>query len=174
MKIAINILKVLEIIMTAIWGIVFGIFTPLALMTGDIVPDEIADHYILWVWIINSGLCYFVGTLIVMLKCYRTALCFHTAGLVGSLVIYGTFQSLYEGIEAQNPSVLYMPIIFVTFLTLGIAVMGNFDKIRERLGEVKEKKYEAAPSVLGGSYEMKEEEMGRNGKSGRSGKKGKK
>ena len=96
-----------------------------------------------------------------MLKCYKTALCFHTAGLIGSLVIYGTFQSLYEGIEAQNPSVLYMPIIFVTFLTLGIAVMGNFDRIKERLGEVKERKYEAAPSVLGGSYKMKEEEKGK-------------
>lgn len=157
MKIAINILKVLEIILTAIWGIIFGILTPLALMTGDIVADEIADHYILWVWIINSVVCYFTGTLIVMLKCYKTALCFHTAGLIGSLFIYGTFQSLYRGIEAQNPSVLYMPVIFVTFLTLGITIMGNFDRIKEKLGEAKEKKYEASPSVLGGSYEYKEE-----------------
>ena len=31
MKIAINILKALEIIMTAIWGIVFGILTPLVI-----------------------------------------------------------------------------------------------------------------------------------------------
>ena len=163
MKIAINILKVLEIIMTAIWGIIFGILTPIALMTGDIVADTIAEHYILWVWIINSAACYFLGTLIVMLKFYKTALCFHTVGLIGSLVIYGTFQGLYKGIEAQNPSVLYMPVIFVTFLTLGITVMANFDRIKERLGEVKEKKYEAAPSVLGGSYVIKEEEKGKRG-----------
>ena len=164
MKIAINILKVLEIILTAIWGLIFGILTPIALMTGDIVADEIANHHILWVWIINPALCYFGGTLIVMLKCYKTALCFHTAGLIGSLVIYGTFQGLYRGMEAQNPSVLYMPVIFITFLTLGITVMANFERIKEKMGEVKERKYEAAPSVLGGSYELKEEEKGRKKK----------
>ncbi|MBD5115698.1 MAG: hypothetical protein HDT46_10980 [Ruminococcaceae bacterium] len=157
MKIAINILKVLEIIITAIWGIIFGIFTPLALMTADIVSHSISDHYILWVWIINSVLCYCVGTVIVMLKCYKTALCFHGAGLIVSLFIYGTFQGLYEGVNAQNPSVLYMPVIFVTFITLAITIIANFKEINAFLSSTKEKKYEAAPSVLGGQYEMKQE-----------------
>ncbi len=156
MKIAINILKVLEIIMTAIWGIVFGILTPLALMSGEIVVDEIANHYILKVWIINSAVCYFSGTLILMLKLYKTALCFHTAGLIGSLFIYGTFRSIYNGINAENPSVLYMPVIFITFLTLAITVIANYGKIYERLTAAREKKYEASPSVLGGEYEFKE------------------
>ncbi|MCM1055444.1 MAG: hypothetical protein NC394_07985 [Bacteroides sp.] len=160
MKIAINILKVLEIIITAVWGIIFGILTPLVLMSPDIVVESISGHYILWVWIINSALCYCVGTIIVMLSCYKTALCFHGVGLIVSLFIYGTFQGLYEGIDAQNPSVLYMPVILVTFLTLAITVIANYKKINERLSTVKEKKYEAAPSVLGGQYEMKRDDRG--------------
>lgn len=157
MKIAINILKVLEIIITAIWGIIFGILTPLALMSADIVAHSISDHYILRVWIINSVVCYCAGTVIVMLNCYKIALCFHGAGLIVSLFIYGTFQGLYSGIEAQNPSVLYMPVIFVTLITLAITVIANFRKINAFLSASKEKQYEAAPSVLGGQYEMKRE-----------------
>lgn len=168
MKIAINILKVIEIIITAIWGIVFGIFTPLTLMYGDIVPKDIADHYILWVWVINSVLCYCAGTIIVMFNRYKTALCFHAAGVIVSLFIYGTFRDIYEGVNAQNPSVLYMPVIFVAFVTLAIAVIANFKKINMRLSSAKEKKYEAAPSVLGGQYEYKD--GGKNtGKSKKSG-----
>lgn len=157
MKIAIKILKVLEIILTAIWGIIFGIFTPVSLMTADIVSKDIADHYILWVWIINSVLCYCIGTIIVMMKCYKTALCFHGAGLLVSLFIYGTFQGIYNGVNAQNPSVLYMPVIFVTFITLAITVIANFKQINERLSRSKEKQYETAPSVLGGEYTYKDD-----------------
>lgn len=166
MKIAINILKALEIIMTAIWGIVFGILTPIALMSGDIVAEEIATHYILKVWIINSSVCYFAGTLILMLNLYKTALCFHTAGLICSLFIYGTFRSIYHGINAENPSVLYMPVIFITFLTLAITVIANYGKINRFLTAAREKKYEASPSVLGGEYELKEEEKTKRNKNG--------
>lgn len=164
MKIAINILKVLEIILTAIWGIVFGIFTPLALMSNGIVADEIAQHFVLKLWLINSIVFYCIGTIIVMLKYYKLALCFHVTGTVISLVIYGIFSDIYNGVNAQNPAVLYMPVIFVTFVTLAITIIANFKKINAWLSSVKEKQYEAAPSVLGGEYVIKEED--KNSKKG--------
>lgn len=153
MKIAINILKGLEIILTAIWGIIFGMLTPLSIMYAGIVDDTIANHYIVKVWLVNSVLCYFVGTIIVMLGFYKIALGFHTAGLVTSLVIYGVFQNMYSGIEAQNPAQLYMPIIFVTITTLVITILANYKKITDKLSQSNDKKYEAAPSILGGEYQ---------------------
>lgn len=152
MKIAINILKGLEIVITAIWGIVFGIFAPLSIMYSDAAPD-FADHYIVRLWLINSIVFYIVGTIIVMLKYYKVALCFHGAGLIVSLYIYSFFQGNYEGKTDQSPALLYMPIIFVTVITLIITILANYRKFTEKLEAKKEKEYQAAPSILGGKYQ---------------------
>lgn len=152
MKIAINILKVIEIIIAALWGIVFGIFAPLSLITSG---EPISEHYILWVWLINSAVCYVVGTIIVMLRCYKVALCFHTLGLAVSIYIYAVFNSLFEGTNGQNPAQLYMPIITLFFTTLVIALIANYKEINRLLSTKREKKYEAAPSILGGEYTAK-------------------
>ena len=164
MKIIINILKVIDLIITAIWGVVFGIFTPLSLMYGGIVADSISQHYVLKVWLINSVVCYIVGTIIVMMKHYKVALCFHTVGLAVSIFIYGVFSGIYGGINAQNPAQLYMPVIFVFFVTLAITVIANFKEINRLLSSKKEKKYEAAPSILGGEYTAKMPEKKKSSK----------
>lgn len=159
MKIAINILKGLEIVLTAIWGIFFGVLAPLSIMYGDTVDESIANHFIVKVWLVNSVLCYFVGTIIVMLGLYKTALGFHTAGLITSLVIYGVFEGLFNNpelqnssIKASNPSFLYMPVMFITLTTLAITILANYKKITEKLSQSGNKKYEPAPSILGGEY----------------------
>lgn len=154
MKVAINILKVIEIIITSIWGLLLGIFGPIVLMSGDVAPEFIANHYILKVWLISSALFYLTGTLIVVLQHYKVALCFHTAGLISSIYIYGVFQSLAEINDAANPAMLYMPLIFLTLFTLVITIIANYKKINEKLEKVKEKEYEAAPSLLGGEYKL--------------------
>ncbi len=156
MKIVINILKAVELIITSIWGIIFGILTPIALMGGGLVDETIANHFVLKLWLINSVVFYITGTVIVMLKHYKIALCFHTVGMIISIVIYGIFRGIYSerGIAEQSPAQLYMPIIFVFFITLAIAIIANRDKIKEHLNSSREKKYEAAPSVLGGEYSM--------------------
>ena len=157
MKIAIRILKVLILIMTSVCGIIFGIFAPLSIMFNDIVDAAISEHYIIKVWLINSVVCYITGTVLLMLNMYKTASCFHLAGLAVSIFIYAVFQGLYEGQDAANPAGLYMPIIFVTFLTLITAFLANKKKIEALLSVRKNKEYEAAPSVLSGTYQYKEE-----------------
>lgn len=164
MKIIINILKVIELILTALWGVVFGIFTPLSLMYSGIVDESISQHYVLWVWLINSAVCYLVGTIIVMMKHYKVALCFHTVGLAVSIFIYGVFCDIYEGINAQNPAQLYMPVIAIFFVTLAIALIANFKEINRLLSTKKEKQYEAAPSILGGEYTAKMPEKKKSSK----------
>ena len=164
MKVIINILKATELIITAIWGVVFGIFTPLSLMYGGIVADSISQHYVLRVWLFNSVVCYLVGTIIVMMKHYKVALCFHTVGLAVSIFIYGVFNGIFDGVAAQNPAQLYMPVIAVFFVTLAITVIANFKEINRLLSSKKEKKYEAAPSILGGEYTAKMPEKKQNSK----------
>ena len=161
MKIAINILKGIELVITAIWGVVLGIFAPLSLITSG---EPISEHYVLWVWLVNSVVCYLVGTIIVMLKFYKVALCFHTVGLAASIFIYGVFNSIFDGINSQNPAQLYMPVIAVFFVTLAVTVIANYEKINQLLSTKKEKKYEAAPSVLGGEYTAKAPEKGKKSK----------
>lgn len=164
MKIAINILKGLEIVLTAIWGIVFGILTPLSIMYAGVVDESIANHFIVKVWLINSIVCYFAGTIIVMLGLYKIALGFHTAGLITSLAIYGVFQDMYSGVEAQNPAQLYMPVIFITIVTLAITILANYKKITDKLAQSNDKKYEASPSVLGGEYKARTPDSGKRKK----------
>lgn len=171
MKIAINILKGIELIVTAIWGVVCGIIAPLALMDSGILPDAIAHHYIMWVWLINSVVCYLAGTVIVMLKFYKTALCFHTLGMAVSIFIYAVFNSTFVGVNAEkNPAMLFMPIIMLFFTTLAITVIANYKSIYRILTTPKEKKYEPAPSVLGGEYTAKTQEKKKQGKGKAKGK----
>lgn len=168
MKIVINILKVIELIIGAIWGIIFGVLTPISLMYGGIVDESISQHFVLWLWLINSVVCYIGGVTVVMMKHYKTALCFHTVGLIVSLTVYGIFDGLFSerGLSGQNPAQLYMPIIFLFFTTLAITLIAERNNIKKRLEASREKQYEAAPSVLGGEYTLdpSEKEKKRSGK----------
>ena len=173
MKAAKIILKIVILIMTSIWGIIFGIFAPLSIKFGDIVNPIIAEHYIINVWLINSIVCYITGTVLIMLNLYKTAAGFHTVGMIVSFVIYGTFEQLYQGNTEKSPAGLYMPIIFVTLLTLALAVIANWGKIMAKLNSTNEKKYEASPSILGGTFKYEDKKgASKNAKS--AGKKGKK
>ena len=164
MKVAKIVLKVIILIMTSIWGIIFGIFAPLSIKFGDIVNPEIAQHYIIIVWLTNSIVCYIAGTVLIMLNLYKTAAVFHSVGMVVSFVIYGTFEQLYQGHTDKSPAALYMPIIFVTLLTIALAVIANWDKITAMLNSNEKKKYEASPSILGGTFKYEDKKALQKGK----------
>lgn len=151
MKILVKIIKAVEMVITAIWGIIFGIFAPIALMGSG---ERISGDPILWVWVIHSAV-YIVGTIIVMLKCYRVALGVHFVGLCASIYIYAVMQGMFAELTTQNPAQLYMPIILLPFLTLAIAIIANKERIERKLSGVKEKDYAPTPSILGGQYEIK-------------------
>lgn len=157
MKIAVWILKILILILTAIWGIIFGIFAPLAIHFGGIVDEAIAGNYIITVWLLNSIICYIGGTVLLMLNKYKIAMCFHIVGLAVSLFVYATFESLYVGHNASNPAVLYMPVVFISILSIILCVIANWKKIDARLKNANKKDYEEAPSILGGTYKAEKE-----------------
>ncbi len=156
MKIAINILKGILLILTAIWGLMFGVLGSFSILTGDVVPVEISSHPIIIVWLINSIVCLIGGTVIVMMGHTKIASVVSTVGFIVVLIIYANFAQLYSAVEnSDGPVSMYMPAIFITIITYIIALLSNWNLIKRKLEETSEKKHEDTPSVLGGTYSEK-------------------
>ncbi len=146
------ILKVIMLILTAIWGIGCGILFP-ALMydTGDdFVSAEIANNPVLIIWLITAIIGYVIPACLVMCKLYKTAASLSLSGFVGILIVYSKFADIYSHIEeSTGPSGLYLPCIFITIIILAIAVLENTDKISKKLEQHNNSKNAEAPSIFG-------------------------
>lgn len=143
-RIAVIILKILELIDTSIFGIVMGIFAPLCIMFGDFDPDVASCPAMPW-WL-ASAIVFIVGTVVVMLGHSKVASIIHTIGAVGILVTYNEYSKFFADIPDNNgPSVLYMPLLFLTIMTITIMLLINvpkwLDKHAQRVNAV-------APSIL--------------------------
>ena len=142
-KIAVIILKVLELILTTIFAVVLGIFGPLCIWYGDIVDSEVAsDPSAVW-WLVSS-IVYIIGLFVLMFGRSKIATCIHLAAAVGTLVTYHSFSELYEN---NHPAALFMPSLFIAVLTIAIMLVINIPKwIQKRI----ERDNEEAPSILDG------------------------
>lgn len=145
-KTAVIVLKILELILTTIFAVVLGIFAPLCIWYGDIVEAEVAsDPSAVW-WLVSS-IVYIIGLFALMLGKSKIATVIHVIASVGTFVTYHYYTKLYEGYEGNGPTVLYMPCLFITMLTIAIMLIINVPKwVRRRV----EKESETAPSILGG------------------------
>lgn len=145
-KTAVIVLKILELILTTIFAVVLGIFAPLCIWYGDIVEAEVAsDPSAVW-WLVSS-IVYIIGLFALMLGKSKIATVIHVIASVGTFVTYHYYTKLYEGYEGNGPTVLYMPCLFITMLTIAIMLTINVPKwVRRRV----ERENEAAPSILGG------------------------
>ena len=150
------IIKILILILTTIWGVLFGIFAPLSIMFGDIVREEIATSPIIVVWLINSAVCYVGGTVLVMLNCTKIAAIVHTIGLIVTLYIHTAFSQLLTSLNGGVLPVMYMPIIFVSILSIILMVITNWNSWMKKAEERNAAKYDEAPSILGGTYKTDE------------------
>lgn len=145
-KVAVIILKVIELILTTIFAAVLGIFAPLCIWNGDIVAEEIAsDPSAVW-WLVSS-IVYIIGMFFVMFGRAKTATVIHVMAAVGTLVTYSYYTKLFKGLESSGPTSLYMPSIFITIVTIGIMLIINIPKWVDKHIE---KANEAAPSILDG------------------------
>ena len=144
-KVAVIILKVIELILTTIYALVLGIFAPLCIWFGDIVDAEVAaDPSALW-WMISS-IVYIIGLFFIMFGHSKIATVIHIAAAAGTLMTYSYYIKLFEGYEGNGPTVLYMPSLFITVVTIGIMLIINIPKWIDRHTQ---KMNEVAPSILG-------------------------
>ncbi len=154
MKIIKIILKIIMLILTAIWGIGCGILFPVFILaTGDeIVPADIANDPAIIIWLITAIIGYIIPAVLVMCRFCKTASVMSLLGFAGILVVYSRFAELYKYTEGSSgPSELYMPLIFATITVLIISVLENIPNIKERIEYNAEKRNAAAPSVFGDS-----------------------
>lgn len=151
-RVVVIILKILEIILTTIYGLCLGVFAPLYIRFGMDDPEIAADPSSL-VWLISSAL-YIVGLFVVMLGHSRIAVGVHGIAAVGTLITYSLYTRMFSEVPDNNgPSALYMPCLFITVLTVTIMLLINMPKWIEN--HVR-KANEQAPSILGDNDGSKE------------------
>ncbi len=144
-RMAVIVLKIIELIITSIFCLCLGIFGPITIWFGFDDPDMASQPAVLC-WLISSVI-YIAGTVVVMLGHSKTASCIHAAGAVGTLVTYYNYMLMFADIPDNNgPSVLYMPCLFLTIITVIIMLLINLPKWIEK----RERRINAkAPSILG-------------------------
>lgn len=140
-RIIVIILKVLELILTTIFGVVLGIFGPMVIRGLDIqgVSEDPSSIY----WIVTSGL-YIVGLFILMLGHSKIATVVHIIASVGTFVTHFAYLNVFR--DQQNGLMgLYMPCLFITVITVVIMLLINLPKwIDRRVSRANEQ----APSIL--------------------------
>jgi len=154
MKVIKIILKCIMLFLTAIWGIGCGILFPLVIlgMGEEVVTADIANDYVIIIWLITSIIGYVIPAVLVMCKFCKTASVMSIMGFIGTLVVYSRFAELYAHIEDNvGPSELYLPCIFITLIILAITVIENRFKIKGMLDKRNDEKNAVAPSIFGDS-----------------------
>lgn len=140
-RVIVIVLKIVELILTSIFALCFGIFGSLVMM----IEIKTAAMYM---WLITSAV-YVIGTFAVMLGHSKIAMCIHGAAAAGTIVTYYLFQVMFANIpdnaSSVRPSVLYMPCLFITIITFVIMLLINLPKWLEKQAA---KAREVAPSIL--------------------------
>ncbi len=142
-RVVVIILKVLELIMTTIFGLCLGIFGPLAIRAMD-DPEISGDPSSIY-WLITSAL-YIVGLFILMLGHSKVATAVHILASVGTFVTYSSYMRMFRDVKTtKGPTGLYMPCLFITIMTIVIMLLINLPKwIEKRVRKANEQ----APSIL--------------------------
>ncbi|MBD5129317.1 MAG: hypothetical protein HDT43_05280 [Ruminococcaceae bacterium] len=142
-RIAVIILKVLELVMTTIFALCLGIFGPLVIRGMD-DPEISADPSSIY-WLVSSAI-YIVGLFVLMLGHSKIATVIHVIAAAGTLVTYSSYMRMFRDVETSNgPTALYMPCLFITIMTVVIMLLINLPKwIDKRV----QKANEQAPSIL--------------------------
>lgn len=145
-RIAVIVLKILELIITTIFCVCLGIFGPLVIRGMD-DPEISADPSSIY-WLVSSCI-YILGLFVLMFGHSKTAAVIHTVAAAGTLVTYASYANMFKDQDASigmGPTLLYMPCLFLTVLTFVIMMLINFPKWMDKHVQ---KVNEQAPSILG-------------------------
>lgn len=142
-RVAVIILKVLELIMTTIFCVCLGIFGPLAIRAMD-DPAVSSDPSSIY-WLITSCV-YIVGLFALMLGHSKTAAVIHAVAAAGTLVTYSSYMRMFRDVDTgKGPTELYMPCLFITVMTIVVMLLINLPKWIDKHAQ---KVNEQAPSIL--------------------------
>lgn len=145
------ILKILMLIVTAIWGIGCGILFPSVILASgaELVAPELAGDHVIVVWLVVSAAGFVIPVILTMCGFCKTASVLSLLGFAGVLYVYARFAQLYAGTEGSSgPSELYLPCIFITILILFITAIENRGKIKAYFEKKSSEKEKEAPSIF--------------------------
>lgn len=143
-RVIVIILKILELIITSIFALCLGIFAPITILADLDITDPISQTAAV-LWMVTS-VVYIIGTFVVMLGHSKIASGIHLLGAAGTLVTYYNYMIMFADIPDNNgPSVLYLPCLFLTVLTLVIMLLINLPKWLEKRAA---REQAVAPSIL--------------------------
>ena len=144
-RVAVIVLKLVEIVLTTVYALCLGIFAPLIIWLG---AEEVETAYGITagIWF-GSSIVYIIGLFTVMLGHSKTASVMHALASVGTLITYQRYRRLFADIpDSSGPTGLYMPCLFITLATVFIMLLINVPKWMDRRIQ---KLNEKAPSILG-------------------------
>lgn len=147
------ILKIILLILAAIWGIGCGILFPAVILSsgGQIVAEELASDPVIVIWLVTAVAGFVIPAVLTICRFYKTASVLSLLGFGGILYVYARFAVLYAESETNGPTELYLPCIFITILILLITVIENRGKIKAYLDKKSEEDDRPAPSIFGDS-----------------------
>lgn len=150
-RIAVIVIKVLEMIMTTIFGLCLGIFAPLCIWFGLDTPEISSDPAAAF-WFASSIL-YIIGLFVLMLGHSKTASVIHVLAAAGTLMTYYRYMLMFANSNGDKGlSGLYMPCLFITVMTIAAMLLINLPKWLDKRVQ---KQSEIAPSILGDDDERK-------------------
>ncbi|MCL2037271.1 MAG: hypothetical protein FWG83_07820 [Oscillospiraceae bacterium] len=110
-------MKIIMMFVTAIWGILSGIFVPLTLMFQSSLYESLPSHIPVW-WLLTSLIGFVAPCFLVMLRMHRIAVPLNIAGSISILAIHFSLIELTSGVEW-----FYLPLLIQTLVIILIAVL---------------------------------------------------
>ncbi len=133
--------RVLVLLLTATWGLAFGVLAPISMIN---TPDYlISTHWVLPFWIVFGVVGYFVPCILNTLNLYKLSAMFSVIGTIFLIIIHSVLLGL--DIHAEF---LYMAQIFMTILTIAYAVAVNWSKVAENKSKKEAERMQKSVSVL--------------------------
>ncbi|MCM1335406.1 MAG: hypothetical protein NC084_04835 [Bacteroides sp.] len=147
-------LKVVLLILAAIWGIGCGVLFPVMILStgAELVPEAIAADAVIVVWLATAVVGYVIPAILTLCGFYKTASVLSLLGFGGVVAVYARFAALYADTAGSNgPTELYLPCIFITILILAVTAIENRERLKSFLDRKSEEKDKPAPSIFGDS-----------------------
>ncbi|MBQ9948725.1 MAG: hypothetical protein IJO91_10095 [Oscillospiraceae bacterium] len=149
--VVIMILEVLSLVLTSIFALCLGVLGALSTMSQGFdgmvssVQGYIQTAVTLWM---VSSVVYVIGTIVLFLGFSRIASAIHGVAMVMTIVMYALFRIANDnlGIDGNaGPAMLYMPCIFITLISVAVAMIVYIPRWLDKRIERENSK---APSIL--------------------------
>ena len=142
MKIFIRVLKALLMLLTAIWGLFFNGLGAFALILHELPKMHSLGYTLLATTII----CYIIATVLVMLNYTKISAGLSIVGTIIIFIIGSQFAAHGGTYEAFSEN--HFPSIFITIVTVLIAICSNLNIIDQYKQKKLARDTAAAPSIL--------------------------